>query len=352
MNRLSFDDAGSGTVFRRQVIMPPPSPGRIDPEIQEAVEGIKVAEGIVGCSDSMKSVLQFVEKVAPLDSTVLVRGESGTGKDLVARALHNLSHRREKPLVKVSCAALPEGLLESELFGHERGAFTDAHRRKIGRFELARGSSIFLDEIGELSRRLQAKLLRVLQEKEFERVGGLETIRADVRIVAATNRDLEEAIDKGKFREDLYYRLNVLPIHIPPLRERCEDIPLLVAHFVGMLSRKFDRTFTGIEKRSMEAMLRYDWPGNVRELQNVLERAMILSEGSLLRVRGLAPELMPFQPESPGFQGTLYDAVKEYKRRMIKEAIKISNGSKSAAARRLGIDPTYLSRLLKQFNVQ
>ncbi len=352
MNRRSFYYEGPGTVLHRQVIKAPPSPRGIDPEVQKAFEGIKAAEGIVGCSDAMKSVLRFVEKVAPLESTVLVRGESGTGKDLVARAIHNLSPRKNKPLVKVSCAALPEGLLESELFGHERGAFTDAHRRKIGRFELARGGTIFLDEIGELSQKIQAKLLRVLQEKEFERVGGLETIRAEVRIIAATNRDLEEAIDRRKFREDLFYRLNVLPIYILPLRERREDIPLLVSHFVSVLSRKFDRTFTGIEERSMEAMLHYDWPGNVRELQNVLERAMILSEGSLLRVRGLAPELTTFQPESHGFQGTLYDAVKEFKRRMIKEAIRISNGSKSAAAKRLGVDPTYLSRLLKQFNVQ
>ncbi|MFC1889671.1 sigma 54-interacting transcriptional regulator, partial [Thermodesulfobacteriota bacterium] len=309
-------------------------------------------EEIVGSSDEIKSVLRLIEKVAPLASTVLIRGESGTGKELVARAVHNLSTGKDRPMVKVNCAALPEGLLESELFGHERGAFTDAHRRKIGRFEVAKGGSIFLDEIGELSQKLQAKLLRVIQDGQFERVGGIESIKSDARIIAATNRNLEEAIGDGRFREDLFYRLNVLPIHVPPLRDRRGDIPLLITYFVNKLNRKFDRTFTGIEKSSMDAMLRYDWPGNVRELQNVIERAMILSEGSLLHVHGLVSEESSSPAGDLRFHGTYSEMIKEFKRKMIKDAIAVSGGNKSAAARRLGIDPTYLSRLIKQLDIE
>ena len=309
-------------------------------------------EEIVGSSDEIKSVLRLIEKVAPLGSTVLIRGESGTGKELVARAVHNLSTGKDRSMVKVNCAALPEGLLESELFGHERGAFTDAHRRKIGRFEVAKGGSIFLDEIGELSQKLQAKLLRVIQDGEFERVGGIEPIKSDARLIAATNRNLEEAIEDGRFREDLFYRLNVLPIHVPPLRDRRGDIPLLITYFVNKLNRKFDRTFTGIERSSMDAMLRYDWPGNVRELQNVIERAMILSEGPLLHAHGIVSGESSSPAGDLRFQGTYSEMIKEFKRKMIKEAIAVSGGNKSAAARRLGIDPTYLSRLIKQLDIE
>ena len=217
---------------------------------------------------------------------------------------------------------------------------------------MAKGGSIFLDEIGELSQKLQAKLLRVIQDGEFERVGGIEPIKSDARLIAATNRNLEEAIEDGRFREDLFYRLNVLPIHVPPLRDRRGDIPLLITYFVNKLNRKFDRTFTGIERSSMDAMLRYDWPGNVRELQNVIERAMILSEGPLLHAHGIVSGESSSPAGDLRFQGTYSEMIKEFKRKMIKEAIAVSGGNKSAAARRLGIDPTYLSRLIKQLDIE
>jgi formate hydrogenlyase transcriptional activator len=241
-------------------------------------------EEIIGKSASLRSVLSQIETVAPTDSTVLIYGDTGTGKELVARALHNLSARGKNAFVKLNCAAIPTGLLESELFGHERGAFTGAISQRIGRFELANNGTVFLDEIGEIPLELQPKLLRVLQEREFERLGGTRTIRSDARLIAATNRDLSAMVDEQKFRQDLFYRLNVFPIRVPPLRERMEDIPLLVRHFVQQFSRRMNKHIDSISSDTMKALVRYDWPGNIRELQNVIERAVILSPGPGLKV--------------------------------------------------------------------
>src|SRR5207253_6054321 len=235
-------------------------------------------EEIVGKSAALRRVLKEVETVAPTDSTVLIYGETGTGKELIARAVHNLSSRGSSAFVKLNCAAIPTGLLESELFGHEKGAFTGAISQRVGRFELAHRGTIFLDEIGEIPLELQPKLLRVLQEREFERLGSTRTLRTDARLIAATNRDLKTMVEDQKFRPDLYYRLNVFPIRVPALRERKEDIPSLVRHFVQQFSQRNNRVINTIPSETMEALVRYHWPGNIRELQNVIERAVILSD--------------------------------------------------------------------------
>jgi transcriptional regulator with GAF, ATPase, and Fis domain len=264
--------------------------------LREEIKSEYNFEEIIGGSTALRNVLAKVGQVAPTDSTVLVLGETGTGKELVARAVHNLSRRKDRPLIKLNCSALPTGLVESELFGHEKGAFTGATERRTGRFELADGGTIFLDEVGELPPEAQAKLLRVLQEREFERVGGTKTIRVDVRVIAATNRDLAHAVASGKFREDLYYRLNVFPVALPPLRDRAEDIPLLVHYFVARYAAKVGRAITAVPKDAMQRLIAYRWPGNVRELENVVERAVILSPGPDLTV---APELLPTLPAAP-----------------------------------------------------
>jgi formate hydrogenlyase transcriptional activator len=241
-------------------------------------------EEIVGKSEALRRVLTLVETVAPTDSTVLIYGETGTGKELIARAVHNLSSRGSHAFVKLNCAAIPTGLLESELFGHEKGAFTGAIAQRIGRFELAHRGTVFLDEIGEVPLELQPKLLRVLQEREFERLGSTRTLRTDARLIAATNRDLEAMVGEQKFRSDLYYRLNVFPVRVPALRERPEDIPLLVRHFVQQFGRRMNKTIDTIFSETMTMLMRYHWPGNIRELQNVVERAVILSTGPVLNV--------------------------------------------------------------------
>jgi PAS domain S-box-containing protein len=261
--------------------------------LREEIKSEYNFEEIIGGSTALRNVLAKVGQAAPTDSTVLVLGETGTGKELVARAVHNLSRRKDRPLIKLNCSALPTGLVESELFGHEKGAFTGATERRTGRFELAEGGTIFLDEVGELPPEAQAKLLRVLQEREFERVGGSKTIRVDVRVIAATNRDLTHAVASGKFREDLYYRLNVFPVALPPLRDRTEDIPLLVHYFVARYAAKVGRAINSVPKDAMQRLMDYRWPGNVRELENVVERAVILSPGPELTV---APELLPVLP--------------------------------------------------------
>ena len=239
---------------------------------------------IVGNSVALKRVLEVVRKVAPFDSTVLLLGETGTGKELIAQAIHRRSPRCDRPLVRVNCAALPAELIASELFGHEKGAFTGAMQQRIGRFEVANGGTIFLDEIAELSPEIQVSLLRVLQEKEFERVGGNRTIKTDVRVIAATNKDLWREVSEGRFRMDLFYRLNVFPVHVPPLRERVNDIPVLVDYFAARLAGRTGKKICQIEKQSLCAMQQYSWPGNIRELQNVIERCVILAEGEVLRV--------------------------------------------------------------------
>ncbi len=297
---------------------------------------------IVGKSASLRRVLKHVETVAPTDSTVLIYGDTGTGKELIARAIHDLSPRRSKPFVKLNCAAIPMGLLESELFGHEKGAFTGAIAQRIGRFEVANGGTIFLDEIGEVPLELQTKLLRVLQEREFERLGSSRTLRTDARLIAATNRDLEAMVAEQKFRSDLFFRLNVFPVHVPPLRERQGDIPLLVRHFTQQFSRRMNRVIETIPSAAMDALCRYHWPGNIRELQNVIERAVIISSGPVLSVdvtdlkfpKAGPPEEKPSAPKSTN--GALHDVLEETERQQILKALKECNwvvaGPNGAAA--------------------
>jgi formate hydrogenlyase transcriptional activator len=295
-------------------------------------------------------VLKQLEVVAPTESTVLILGETGTGKELMARVIHDRSPRRTKPFVKLSCAAIPTGLLESELFGHEKGAFTGAIERRIGRFEQANGGTIFLDEVGEIPLDLQTKLLRVLQEREFERLGSARTLRSDVRLIAATNRDLVAAVEAQRFRIDLFYRLNVFPIHLPPLRERTVDIPQLVRHFVDHFARRMRRPIDRIPPESMEALTRYRWPGNIRELQNVIERAVILSPGPELRVpvEDLAGRLTPGQGN--GVQGSLEEATRAHILATLKETKWVISGPAGAAAR-LSMNRSTLQFRMKKLGI-
>ena len=306
-------------------------------------------EEIISRSKSFKKVLGKVEQVAITDATVLILGETGTGKELLARAVHNISRRNKRPLVKVNCAALPANLIESELFGHEKGAFTGALMRKIGRFELANGGTIFLDEIGELPIELQTKLLRVLQEGEFERLGNSQTINVDVRVIAATNIDIEKAVEEGKFRADLYYRLNVFPIMIPSLKERREDIPILVNHFVNKYGKKLGRKIESIPQRSMDAFERYDWPGNIRELENIIERSVIISTGKKLQTGDWLPKSNKANSIAHIF------TLEELERNHILEVLDLVgwrvSGDKGAA-RMLDIKPTTLEARMKKLGIQ
>jgi formate hydrogenlyase transcriptional activator len=289
---------------------------------------------IIGESATLRHVLQQLEAVAPTDSTVLILGETGTGKELIARALHDLSPRRDRTFVKLNCAAIPTGLLESELFGHERGAFTGAITRKVGRFELAHQGTLFLDEVGDIPPELQPKLLRALQEQEFERLGSTRTVRVDVRLVAATNRDLAQMVADHRFRNDLYYRLNVFPVVLPPLRERREDIPMLARHFIQRFARRMGRRIESIPGPVMDALVRYPWPGNVREMQNIIERAVILSPGPSLRVP--LGDLHPSgtQAQVPAGQPvTLADAEREHILGILRETGWVVGGPKGAATR-------------------
>jgi two-component system response regulator PilR (NtrC family) len=301
------------------------------------VERMVSFESLVGPCDKMQQVFRLVEKVASSKATVLIRGESGTGKELLAQAIHFRSPRRGGPLIKVNCAAIPENLLESELFGHEKGAFTGAHQQRKGRFELADRGSIFLDEIGDLTPNLQVKLLRILQEGEFQRVGGTNTLRSDTRVIAATHCDLEEAMAGGRFREDLYYRLNVFPIHIPPLRERKEDIPYLVKHFI----EKHGSPGDGIEPDALDTLTRYHWPGNVRELENVVERSLIMKNGShvteddlpghVTRSQGLRAATGGIEIPDEGIK------IDDMERAVIQKALEKAGGNKTRAAQLIGI---------------
>jgi formate hydrogenlyase transcriptional activator len=307
-------------------------------------------EGIIGQSAAIQKVLGQVAIVAPTDSTVLLHGETGTGKELIARAIHNLSGRRRRTLVRLNCAAIPSGLLESELFGHERGAFTGALTQKKGRFELADQGSLFLDEIGDISLELQPKLLRAVQEQEFERLGSANTISVDVRIIAATHRDLPAMIRDEKFREDLFYRLNVFPIEIPPLRERREDIPLLVNYFASKFSRRMGRQITSIPKATMEALTNNAWPGNIRELANFIERAVILSRGEELQVP--IRELSVSYSRCASAQASTFV---EAERKVIIEALSASSGriaGNGGAAQRLGLKRTTLQHKIRRLGIQ
>jgi transcriptional regulator with GAF, ATPase, and Fis domain len=302
---------------------------------------------IIGESDILKYILYRVEQVAPLDTTVLLEGETGTGKELFARAIHKKSSRHDKTLVTVNCASLPASLIESELFGHEKGAFTGALQKQIGRFELANGGTLFLDEIGEIPLELQAKLLRVLQEGEFERIGNPRTMNVDVRVIAATNRNLEQEILEGRFRKDLFYRLNVYPISIPPLRERISDIPLLVEYFVKHLNQKLGKNITRIPRKVMEQMELYHWPGNIRELENILERAMILSRSSTLTVERLKT---PDHASGEKHQ-TLADLERDYIIKVLDQTLWRINGPKGAA-RILDMHPETLRSRMKKFDIR
>jgi formate hydrogenlyase transcriptional activator len=309
-------------------------------------------EEIIGQSPALKRILKQVETVAPTDSTVLLLGETGTGKELIARAIHNLSSRRERMLVRVNCAAIPTSLLESELFGHEKGAFTGAVAQRIGRFELANRGTIFLDEIGDIPLELQPKLLRVLQEQEFERLGGTRTMRVDVRLVAATNSNLIKMVDEKRFRSDLFYRLNVFPILVPPLRERREDIPLLVRHFVQKYGRQMKKQIDTIPTKAMKALSEYHWPGNVRELENFIERAVILSRGSELQppLAELAQRKKPPPAVSPNSSTTLEEAERDHILRALKDTSWVIGGPAGAAAR-LGMKRTTLHSLVKRLGI-
>jgi two-component system, NtrC family, response regulator HydG len=325
----------------------------------EALEEDRIREhdphGLVGRSEPMRRVLDQVRKVAPTDATVLVLGESGTGKELVARAVHAASGRGEKPFVSVSCAAIPEGLLESELFGHEKGAFTGAVRRKLGRFELAHEGTLFLDEVGEIPPAIQVKLLRVLQERSFERVGGEETVSADVRLVSATNRDLARMVAEGRFREDLYYRLNVVPVRLPPLRERPGDVEELASHFLARVAPRIGRKVTGFAPEALALLRRHAWPGNVRELENVVEQALVFAEGDLVRPEDLPEGLRRAAPSPalpvPSGDRSLTDILEDLEEQLILAAYERAKGVKAETARLLGIKPSALYYKLEKYGI-
>jgi DNA-binding NtrC family response regulator len=309
---------------------------------------------IVGDSAVTQRIVQFIHKVSGARSSVLVTGESGTGKELVARAIHNCSDRRDGPFVAVNCAALAPGVLESELFGHEKGAFTGAIQEKRGRFEMANGGTLFLDEIGDVDPSIQLKLLRVLELSEFERVGGTETLKTDARIVAATNCDLRQRIQEGKFREDLFYRLNVLSVHIPPLRERGSDIEQLAAYLMQRVARNAGRAPLEIMPDVMDAFRRYSWPGNVRELENCLERAMVLAEGDVVTLREIPPEIAGFPPLSTHLPvaDKLASLTSEVELEMIKTALDRNRWNKTKAAEELGVKRTTLQYKIKKYGLE
>ncbi|RJQ22408.1 MAG: sigma-54-dependent Fis family transcriptional regulator [Nitrospiraceae bacterium] len=312
---------------------------------------------IIGNSAPIQNVIKFIEKIADTDSTVLITGESGTGKELVAKAIHYQSSRFRNPFVPLNCAAIPKDILESELFGHEKGAFTGAVNTRIGRFEMANNGTLFLDEIGELAPALQVKLLRVLQEKEFERVGGVKTIKVDVRIIAATNRDLEKAVADGAFREDLYYRLNVIPMHLPPLRKMKEDVPLLVEHFIAEVSKRKKKEPPKISPEALNSFVDYRWPGNVRELENLMERLIILKEGDIVTLKDLPERFSDNRPMPKALTGKqtlsaegvdLNVVLDEIENNMIIQALEMSKGVKSKAASLLGLNRTTLIEKMKK----
>jgi two-component system NtrC family response regulator len=319
-------------------------------ELREALVDRHRIEGIIGESGRMQEALSLVRRVAPSDATVLIRGESGTGKELIARALHHASPRASGPMVSVNCAALPETLLESELFGHERGAFTGAVTTRKGRFELADGGSLFLDEIGDLPPHLQVKLLRVLQEREIERVGSARSIPVNVRMLAATHRDLEGLVREGRFRDDLYYRINVVTIALPALRERREDLPLLIDHFLRRFSAKSGKSIRGLTAQAREALLRYDYPGNVRELENLIERAVVLTRDDVVGLPDL-PLTLHESAQDPERPAGLVAAVEGLERRMIRDALGRAGGVQTRAAEMLGISERVLRYKLRKYGL-
>ena len=315
---------------------------------------------MVGYSDCMKKIFDTIEKVSVSDSTILITGESGTGKELVAKAIHYNSNRKSQPLITVNCGAIPEELLESELFGHEKGAFTGAIRTRIGRFELAHGGTIFLDEIGDMSPALQVKMLRVIQEKEFERIGGVKTIQVDDRIIAATNQNLEKAVAERKFREDLFYRINVIPIHLPPLRERGPDIAILANHFLRKFETLKKKTLSHFSQDALDCLIRYPWPGNVRELENLVEMLVVMREEGNIEVSDLPPKLLNPKDPEPSSPSRIYlpvtglnfnEMVSQFEKDLLLQALRKSSGVKNRAAKLLNLNRTTLVEKLKRFNL-
>jgi two-component system NtrC family response regulator len=320
-------------------------------ELREALAERHRVQGIIGESGPMQEVLSIVRRVAPSDATVLIRGESGTGKELIAKAIHLASSRASGPLVRVNCAALPETLLEPELFGHEKGAFTGAAATRRGRFELAHGGTLLLDEIGDLPPSLQVKLLRVLQEREIERVGSSTPIAVDVRVIAATHRDLEALVREGRFRDDLYYRINVVTVTLPPLRDRREDIPRLLEHFLGVYAARNGKPIRGLTVEARDALLRYDYPGNVRELENLVERAVVLTRDDVVGVGDLPLSLSAPEHGRADETATLTAAVEGLERRMIREALARADGVQTRAAEALGISERVLRYKLRKYGL-
>jgi len=315
-------------------------------------------EGLIGQSEPLKRVVEMAHRAAPTDLTVLILGESGTGKEVLARGIHRLSPRKDGPFVPVNCAAIPEGLLESELFGHERGAFTGAVRARPGRFELAKEGTLFLDEIGDMPLTMQAKILRVLQEREFERVGGTRTIAADVRVIAATHRDLDAAVAQGTFRQDLFYRLQGVGMHLPALRERVDDLPLLAAHLLERAAKRLNRPPAVLSPEAMRCLWTYPWPGNVRELQHVLEGAMVMSDGVIhsehlpAAIQHPAQPRLPAAENGPTLSGSLDEALEEWERRMILNALSQTQGVQARAAKVLGVSERSLWYRIKKLGIQ
>lgn len=318
--------------------------------LQTEMEGHLVQ--VVAENPAMKDLLQLARRAAGSSSTILLLGESGTGKEVLARSIHRWSPRANYPFTVVNCVAIPDQLLESELFGHEKGAFTGAHQLKRGKFEIADRGTIFLDEIGEVPARLQTKLLRVLQDHEFERVGGTRTISADIRVIAATNGDLERAVREGSFREDLYYRLNVVGMKLPPLRERKEDIPVLIDHFLRKYAGELKKPVKALAPGVLDDLVAYRWPGNVRELENVIERAMVLSVGDQIVPEDLPPQVTTNLRRGPTRERQFHEAVKEFKRWAIQDALKRSQGNQTKAAEILGLQRTYLAKLIRLLEIK
>jgi DNA-binding NtrC family response regulator len=320
--------------------------------LRSELEGCKGFSHLIGGSTSLAKTLKQGRAAAATTATVLILGENGTGKEMLARAIHEESPRAHGPFVAVSCAALPETLIESELFGHEKGSFTGATSARKGRFELADTGTLFLDEISELTPAVQVKLLRVLQERSFERVGATRTITVDIRLITASNRDLEQDVEAGRFRRDLFYRLNVVPLTLPPLRERYEDVPLLAAHFAAKAAAKHGRPPVELDPALLEALQEYEWPGNVRELENLLERLVVLTPGSKIGVEFLPEKMLRTLPDaSAADETTLKGAVNALQRRMLVQALNMEGGNRVAAARRLGISRSYLHRLISEFEI-
>ncbi len=330
-------------------------------ELENLKENVKKEysfDNIVSADGKMQDVFKLVSKVMNNDITVLIYGESGTGKELIARAIHYNGKRKDKPFVVVNCASIPRELLESELFGHEKGSFTGAHQRKLGKFEIANGGTLFLDEVGELEMLLQAKLLRVIQEKEFERVGGTELIKTDVRILSATNRDLKQAVEKKEFREDLYYRLNSFPISIPPLRQRKGDILVLAQHFWEVFNKKLNKNSKGFTKKALKLIYDYNWPGNIREMENTVERCLIISEKEFIDVEDLPAQIRASEPQnSSDFSGPFFsdDTIipfEKLKEEAIRRALKLTEGNIVEAAKKLRLGRATIYRLMEKYNIE